>query len=164
MNEVNIQPVDLGDELRHGVEPRFHFPPVVFGLPVAHEFLDGRQGYALGVIVDGLLLGPAGRGQAPAEIDQRLFGHVDTERADRIIRGSRRRMDGKQAGGTCCSQSHCGAGQELAPVVVDDLSVGFCRGDGDRHLQMRAHWTFSSERAAFGKAAITSAVVRMEWA
>src|SRR6266478_7226552 len=99
-----------------------------------------------------------------AEIDQRLFGHVDTERADRIIRGSQRRMDGKQAGGTCCSQSHCGAGQELAPVVLDGLSVSFCRGDGDRRLQMRAHWTFSSERAAFGKAAVTSAVVGMEWA
>ena len=92
VNEVNVQPVDLGDELRQGVEPRLDLPPVVIGLPIAHEFLEHRQRHALGIVGDGLLLGPARRRQAPAEIDEVLFGHIDVERTDRIIRGRRRRM------------------------------------------------------------------------
>ncbi len=43
VNEVNIQTVDLGDELRQGVQPRLDLPPVVIGLPIAHELLQGRQ-------------------------------------------------------------------------------------------------------------------------
>ena len=34
VNEVDVQPVDLGDELRQGVQPRLAFAPVVLGRPV----------------------------------------------------------------------------------------------------------------------------------
>lgn len=47
VKEVNVQSVDLGDELRQGVELRLHLPPVVIGLPVADELLERRQRHPL---------------------------------------------------------------------------------------------------------------------
>ena len=29
MDEVDVQPVDFGDEVRHGIEPRFDLAPVI---------------------------------------------------------------------------------------------------------------------------------------
>ena len=42
-----VEAVDLGDELRQGVQPRFAFAPVVSGQPVAGEGLGGRELHAL---------------------------------------------------------------------------------------------------------------------
>ena len=151
VNEVNVQPVDLGNELRQRVEPRLHLPPVVIGLPIAHELLQSRQRHALGVIVDSFLFGPPRRGQASAEIDEVLFGYIDMEGADRIIRGSRRRTDGKQTGGTCGKQTHGSADKELAPVLIDGLPVRLCRGNCDRRLQMRVHRSSPCPRPPRGR-------------
>ena len=74
MNEVNVQPIDLGDELRQRVEPRFHLAPVVVGRPVLRELRRRRQLYALGVVRDGFLVGPAGRSHAPAQIVEQFPG------------------------------------------------------------------------------------------
>jgi len=41
MDEVDIQPVDFGDEVRYGVEPRLNFAPVIVTLPVAQNLPDG---------------------------------------------------------------------------------------------------------------------------
>jgi hypothetical protein len=35
VDEVDVEPVDLGDELRQGPEPRLALAPVVLGFPVA---------------------------------------------------------------------------------------------------------------------------------
>ena len=70
MDEVDVQPVDFGDEVRHGVEPRLDLAPVVVGLPVAQNLLDGLERHALGVIGDGLLVGQAGLRQAPAQVGE----------------------------------------------------------------------------------------------
>src|SRR5918993_1276720 len=39
VEEVDVQPVDLGDEIRDGVQPRLAPAPVVLGRPVASEVL-----------------------------------------------------------------------------------------------------------------------------
>ena len=82
VNEVNVEPVDLGHEVREGVQFLLAFAPVVLGRPVAREFLHRRQGHALRLICDRLLLGPTHRRDAPAEVVQGLVGNVNVERAD----------------------------------------------------------------------------------
>jgi hypothetical protein len=42
VNEMNVEPVDLGDEVRQGLQPRFDLAPVVVGRPVARQFLHQR--------------------------------------------------------------------------------------------------------------------------
>jgi hypothetical protein len=58
LDEMDVAPVDLGDELRRRVQPRLHLPPVVFGLPVADERLHGCEPHALRLIGDDLLVRP----------------------------------------------------------------------------------------------------------
>src|SRR3981189_2042670 len=76
VNEMNVEPVDLGDERRQGIEPRLRLAPVVIGLPVARELLDGRQLHALGWIGDGLLVRPTGGGDWPAQVDEGVVWEV----------------------------------------------------------------------------------------
>ena len=78
VNEMNVQPIDLGDELRQGVQSRLALAPVVVCRPVARELLDRRQLHALRLIADGFLVRPS-RGLDPAaQVGERLFG--DTRR------------------------------------------------------------------------------------
>src|SRR5947209_6960719 len=85
VNEMNVQPIDLGHELREGIEPRLEPPEVVVGAPVAREFLHRRQLHALRSICDGLLVWPDRRGDAPAQVGDRFFGNVDAEGTDREV-------------------------------------------------------------------------------
>ena len=55
VDEVDLDPVDLGRELRQRVEPRLALAPVVVGRPVAGELLQRRQLHALRPIRDELL-------------------------------------------------------------------------------------------------------------
>jgi len=57
MDEVDVQAVDLGDEIRDGIDPRFDLAPVIVTLPVAQNLLDGLERYALRIIGDGFLVG-----------------------------------------------------------------------------------------------------------
>src|SRR5690349_13706946 len=50
VNEMNVQPIDLGDELRQGIEPCLRIAPVVARLPVAYDLLESREPYALRLI------------------------------------------------------------------------------------------------------------------
>ena len=70
MDEVNVEPVDLGQELRQGVEFRLDLAPVVFARPIAGERLRCRELHALRLVRHGFALGPAGRVDSPAQIDQ----------------------------------------------------------------------------------------------
>ncbi len=70
VEEVNVQPVDPGHELRQGIQLRLDRAPVVGRSPVVSQFLHRRQLHTLGPIVDGLAVGPACRGDAPAEFGQ----------------------------------------------------------------------------------------------
>ena len=57
MNEMNIQSIDLGDEVRYGIQPRFTLAPVVMRLPVAQKLLNSLERYSLRIIGDGFLVG-----------------------------------------------------------------------------------------------------------
>ena len=85
VDEVDVEPVDLGDEVREGVQPRLALAPVVLGRPVAGEVLHDREGHALRVVLDGLLLGEARRGDARPQVLEIRLGDLDRERADRGV-------------------------------------------------------------------------------
>jgi hypothetical protein len=84
VDEVNVQPVDLGHEVRQGVQLRLAPAPVVFCRPVAGQFLHDRQLRALRMIRDELLAGPPGGRDARAQrLQFPLGGDRDRERPDR---------------------------------------------------------------------------------
>jgi hypothetical protein len=82
VDEVDLDPVDLGRELRQRVELRLRLAPVVVGLPVARELLQRRQLHALRPIFDKLPARPARRRDAPAQVVKLLLWNLDVERPD----------------------------------------------------------------------------------
>jgi hypothetical protein len=68
VNEVNVEPVDLGHEVRQGLQSLLDVAPVVVRRPIAREFLSHCEGHALRVIRDGFLLRPVRRRDAPTEV------------------------------------------------------------------------------------------------
>ena len=82
MNEMNVQPVDLGDEVRQGVQLRLDLAPVVLRRPIAGELLHRRERHALRCIRDGFLFGPPRRVDAPAQVGELRLGGLDRERPD----------------------------------------------------------------------------------
>jgi hypothetical protein len=65
---MDVEAVDLGHELRHGIQPRLDPSEVVVAAPVARELLDRRKLHALGLIRDGLSFGPARRCDTTAQV------------------------------------------------------------------------------------------------
>ncbi len=82
VDEVDVDAVDLGRELRQRVEFRLGLAPVVVGRPVAGELLHRRELHALRPIVDELLARPARRRDAPAQVVELLLRNVDVEGTD----------------------------------------------------------------------------------
>ena len=89
VEEMNIQPVDLGDEIGQGVQFCIALAPVVLGPPVAREVLHEREPHALGVVGDRLLVRPPGRIDAPAQLGELHLRKIDPERADYRFAGHR---------------------------------------------------------------------------
>ena len=58
MNEMNVKAIDLGHELRQGVDSSLDLPPVVICRPIARERLHRRELHALRFIVDCFAFGP----------------------------------------------------------------------------------------------------------
>jgi hypothetical protein len=84
LDEVDVQPVDLGDEVRQGAQPGRAAVHVVLGGPVAGEFLGHRLLHALGEVGDEFWVGPAGSGDAGAQrLEFRRGGDRDREWPDR---------------------------------------------------------------------------------
>src|SRR5208282_2482083 len=79
---MNIEPVDLGDELRHGVQFRLALAPVVLGPPIARELLNRCEWHALRLVRDGFAIGPAGRVYAPAQFDKFRIRKIHPERTN----------------------------------------------------------------------------------
>jgi hypothetical protein len=88
VDEVDVQPVDFSDEIRHGVETRLHVSPVIAGPPVAQKLLDGLERDALRVVGDSLLLRQADLRQAPTQVGQGGFWNIDAEGPDRGVLGA----------------------------------------------------------------------------
>src|SRR5262249_19876135 len=82
VDEMNVETVDLGDEVRHCIEPRLGLAPVVLRAPVTGELLDGRERHALREIRDGFALGQARRTNTPAKILEVGLRKVDAEGTD----------------------------------------------------------------------------------
>ena len=89
VDEVNVQPVDLGHEVRQGVQFRLALAPVVVGPPVAREVLHHREPHALRVVGDRLALGPPGRVYASAQLGDLLLRNIDAEGTDFSFAGHR---------------------------------------------------------------------------
>src|SRR5215467_10603267 len=90
MDEVDVQPVDLGLELWQRVQSRLAAAPVVVGRPVAREVLYRRQLHTLRPIGDEFLGWPARRIDAAAQLVEFALSYFDSERPDRAL-GARSR-------------------------------------------------------------------------
>ena len=83
VNEVDIQPVDLGDELGMSVQLRLAPPPVVIGRPIPRERLNKGELHALRRIGDGFLLRESCRRDAPAHFVEFRFWSLEAKWANR---------------------------------------------------------------------------------
>ena len=70
VNQMNVEPVDLGDEVRHGIDLCLAFAPIVRVRPVLRKLLHRRQLHALRCIGDLFALGPLCRGDAFAQVGE----------------------------------------------------------------------------------------------
>ena len=93
VDEMNVESIDLGDELRQGVQPRFDLAPVVACRPIAGEFLHRRELYALRCIRYRFPLGPPGRFDTPSQFDELRFRHMQTKRTNGVLVAARRLCD-----------------------------------------------------------------------
>ena len=82
MGKLDVESVDLGDELRQGVQFCLGLAPIVVGSPIANERLEPVQLYALGLVGDGLPVGPTCRRDALAQVLESLLRNGDAEGAD----------------------------------------------------------------------------------
>jgi hypothetical protein len=80
VEEVDVQPIDLGPELRDRVQPGLGGAPVVARAPVVAELLDVGERDALGPVVDGLLLRPASAVEPIVQIGKLRLADLDAER------------------------------------------------------------------------------------
>jgi hypothetical protein len=79
VDEMDVEAVDLGDEVRHRVDARLALAPVVFRGPVARELLRGGELHALRGIGDGFLFGESCRQHALAQVGELRIGDIDLE-------------------------------------------------------------------------------------
>ena len=82
VNEMDVQPVDIRDELRIAFELRLDLAPVVLLHPIAGDLLHRRERHALLEIGDGLPFGPARRENPLTKVVKFLFRNVNVEVAD----------------------------------------------------------------------------------
>ena len=80
---MNVQPIDLGDELRQGVQLRLDLAPIVVCRPILRERLSGRELHALRCIRDRFPFGPPRRLNAPAQFGKfRLRNNIHMKRTN----------------------------------------------------------------------------------
>jgi len=85
VDEMDIEPVDLHDELGERIQLGLELALVIVSGPVVDELLYLCQLRALGAIADGLTVRPAGHRHAAAELLERLLRDVDLEGANAVI-------------------------------------------------------------------------------
>jgi hypothetical protein len=119
VDEMDIESVDLGQELRQGIQSGLGIPPVLGRSPVTREVLHRGQPDALGLIADSLTVGPPCRDDAPPEICKILFRNIDAEGTDARTFVCRSRRAKGQVESPCGRRGHRGSrgGKEHAPRV-----------------------------------------------
>jgi hypothetical protein len=82
VNEMNVQPINLGDEIRQGVQLGLDLALIVICRPIAGERLGRRELHALRCIRDRFPLGPLCRVDAPAQFGEFRFRNINMEGTD----------------------------------------------------------------------------------
>src|SRR4030095_5186872 len=82
VDEENVHSINLGDELRQGVQSRFDFAPVVICGPIAREFLHRSELYALRSVRHKLARWPLRCLYMLAQLGKFRFRNVDVEGTD----------------------------------------------------------------------------------
>src|SRR4051794_12568781 len=85
VNEMDIEPVDLGDEVGQILQSLLALAPVVVCRPVVRECLHGGELYALRQIIDGFLVGPACGSDASTQVLEVGLGGLDCERSQHCV-------------------------------------------------------------------------------
>src|SRR6266480_2194847 len=112
VNEMDVQPVDIRDELRIAIELRLDLAPIVFRRPIAGELLHRRERHALREIGNGLFFGPPRRFDPLAEIREVLVRGVKLEGADGVCCGLSCGVERRHGAG------HCGLLLKGAPAAT----------------------------------------------
>ena len=73
VNEMDIQPIDLSDKLRQGVQSCLALAPIVFCAPIARERLSCRELHALSCICDCFPFRPLCVVDTPAQFSEFRF-------------------------------------------------------------------------------------------
>src|SRR5712671_310627 len=79
---MNVQPINLGDEGREGIQFRLTLAPIIVCRPISRELLHRRELHALRCIGDSFPLRPPGCFYAPAQFGKFRFGNIDMEGTD----------------------------------------------------------------------------------
>src|SRR3979490_383352 len=82
VNEMNVEAIDLGDELRQSVQCRLALAPIVVCPPIACEFLSRRELHALRCIRDRFPLRPLRCVDAHAQFGQLRLWNVHMKRTN----------------------------------------------------------------------------------
>src|SRR5438132_237273 len=90
VDEMNVESIDLGDELRESVQSGLALAPVVFRSPIARERLNRRELYSLGCICNRFSFRPLCRVDASAQFGQLRFRkNVHAKRTNRGLVAAR---------------------------------------------------------------------------
>ena len=103
VDEVDLQPVNGGQELGVGVELGFSLAPVMSRSPVTYEFPNTGQPNALRSVSDRLTFGPASRRDAPAQFSNVPLRDLGAEWPDSNVLG--RGMSGSGDDGRSTARS-----------------------------------------------------------
>src|ERR1044072_7843881 len=95
---MDVEPVDLGDEIRQRVEPRFDLAPVMLCRPMARELLHRGELDALRCVRNLLPLRPYRRADAPAQVGKLVFRCAEGEWNDSGPLVGVLRSDGRPTG------------------------------------------------------------------
>src|SRR5580704_476116 len=77
LGSSNVEPIDLGNELRQDIQSCLAFAPVIFRAPIARERLSRRELHALGCICDRFPFRPLGVVDASAQFAEFRLRDMD---------------------------------------------------------------------------------------
>src|SRR5580704_1158624 len=84
VNEMNIEAVDFGDELRKSVQSPFNLAPVVLFRPILRNLLHCVELNALRCIPNQFLLRPSNRANSTTQFSKFRFRHMHMKRANGV--------------------------------------------------------------------------------
>src|SRR5580704_3000771 len=82
---MDIQPIDLGEEMRQGVQFCLDLPPVILCGPVASQGLHRCELYSLRRVCNRFMLGPNRCFDAPAQFGELILRNIHLKLTNRIL-------------------------------------------------------------------------------